>query len=284
MLESLDRLNIGSINLPEPQISKRGFDVATMVSETDLVRIGKAIPGLKAKGGTDFHNAVFSLSVIAPAEADKFQGDEGLKIGLASLENLAYLKLSFPQIYREVSQGDRISLKESGENLYRHLRSLISSADKPWPSLKADAIDIPRSLFEARVLYPLSAFQDLIDIFVPGMVKTLGTPPSHLDPLSYYALGRWLIKARTLRIIAPETGIEINPDEEVWEEMKRQVLPLKKNRFRGSLIVFTNMVADMKVLAAEEIKITNQGLDLIMSRPKVPITEAIPALPEVRKF
>ena len=89
--------------------------------------------------------------------------------------------------------------------------------------------------------------------------------------------------ARQVRIVFPEKFYSLNLDAAMWEKMmklfrKQEILdPLLDPRH----IQFT---ASLKLLAAEEIKITDKGLEIIMSKEKPEFKEETPPMPQTRKF
>ncbi|MDO8618650.1 MAG: hypothetical protein Q7R49_01755 [Candidatus Daviesbacteria bacterium] len=289
MLESLDQVNIGSINLEEPKkLVGREFDVVGVLTRQDWNKIKNAIPKLKKQHQTenenygDFMKAVFSLNVLSPGEAHRFKVDDDLLGNGENLENWTYLKLSFPEVFKNLTQKKGQTLEEAKQNLYRHIRSLGNFANsRPWYVGDDNKVNVPRSLLEAKVLFPAAVSQPIIDFFVPNMIATLKPVSVSSRPNQY--LENWLRNASILRMLSP-----VNIDEKFvsvtdWNILKSQILNLRGNNFFGDLTRFTNMAASMRILSAEEVKITDQGLELIMPRPQE-FVQNIPSIPEVRKF
>lgn len=284
VLESLSKqgINIKDLVIDEPIPVKSGVDFTNSVTPDNLVRIEDAIARLKSDNSRDFLRAAFSLRVIFPKEADNFEADENL-LKDDELESWAYLKLYSPGTYRVLSRKKAAFLKEAGENLYRHLRSLNAFADRPWPPRDDGPIGIPKNLVVARILYPVNAFQDMIDFFVPGMVNTLNPdPPLYWESVEY--LESWFRRARMLKILAPKSIDIKNLKKDNLDHLKDRVLSLQGSEFWGNLIKFTNMAADMTIVAAEDVQVTNEGLVLIQKKELDPFVQSIPKIPVKRSF
>ncbi|MDO8618689.1 MAG: hypothetical protein Q7R49_01950 [Candidatus Daviesbacteria bacterium] len=76
------------------------------------------------------------------------------------------------------------------------------------------------------------------------------------------------------RLTFPDHPLKIS--QEMWVEMKKQLNILKPNTW-----LFVELACYMKILAAEELRITDQGIDFI-KHPSFQVQS--PKLPEMRKF
>lgn len=66
--------------------------------------------------------------------------------------------------------------------------------------------------------------------------------------------------------------VERDITEEDWSGMRQG---LEKDRWR---------VMRMKILAAEEVRVTDKGIALVMPKPKIKLKADIPPMPETKKF
>ncbi len=83
-----------------------------------------------------------------------------------------------------------------------------------------------------------------------------------------------------LRIAFPQ---EYNPEtisDELWEEYHHRLQYFAENNFWHN---YVTLALCMKVLAAEEVRITPQGLKIIMTKPKPQLSPTIP-LPSLSKW
>ena len=98
---------------------------------------------------------------------------------------------------------------------------------------------------------------------------------------------RWLdfsSLAVASRIIDPD--VELNLDEEAWQGMKNQLVIFRreyKQSAHGIHEELGQMAMNMKILAAEKVKITNKGLEITMPGKKI-VEDKHPPIPQVRNF
>ena len=109
------------------------------------------------------------------------------------------------------------------------------------------------------------------------------------DILQQYRIDRdWMsytIHAVNMRILYPEKTTGLGFDTLPWKEIKDEIKePLTgsetKDFWRRLCVAFMYL----KLLAAEEIKITDQGLEVIMQKEKPEFKEEIPPMPQRRSF
>ncbi|MDO8618665.1 MAG: hypothetical protein Q7R49_01830 [Candidatus Daviesbacteria bacterium] len=104
--------------------------------------------------------------------------------------------------------------------------------------------------------------------------------------------GRGMISNRLLPVVAdfrltfPDEELSI--PKQIWEEWKKH-FEQRKKLAQGSTSAqdwaeLVSISRNLKIIVAQEIRITDHGIELIMPEPKTALSEAIPALPEVRKF
>ncbi|MDO8618668.1 MAG: hypothetical protein Q7R49_01845 [Candidatus Daviesbacteria bacterium] len=92
----------------------------------------------------------------------------------------------------------------------------------------------------------------------------------------------WLNFIKTaayMKIINPEKFKEFEITEADWKSMKEYLL--KGPGAPGDKV---ERAAEILTLQADEIKLTPEGVEVIMPEPKTSFKEEVPALPEVRKF
>lgn len=84
--------------------------------------------------------------------------------------------------------------------------------------------------------------------------------------------------AMCLRILDPEHFL--NPDTAEWEDMKKKLSECRKKQNRND---FIDQAMSMAILAAEEVKVTDKGLEVKM-RKDGSLGGGTPPLPETKKF
>ena len=85
-----------------------------------------------------------------------------------------------------------------------------------------------------------------------------------------------------MKFLFPEKTSELTLDPGAWDEMKKSLeyaRPILQNQ-PG----FARMAMVLKLLAAEEVKITENGLEIIMQKEEPEFKEETPPMPQTRKF
>ena len=84
-----------------------------------------------------------------------------------------------------------------------------------------------------------------------------------------------------MKILFPDRFHEIDVEAIIWKSFDKR---LTKERVVYMLPAFAELAAYLKLLAAEEIKITDQGLEVIMQKEKPEFKKETPPMPQTRKF
>ena len=84
-------------------------------------------------------------------------------------------------------------------------------------------------------------------------------------------------QAAAIKVLDPKADLGL--DEAVWQDMRDELEACRKN---GGWGFFCSLVMDMKILAADEVKVTENGLEITMRKPK--LTSGVPPMPETKKF
>lgn len=91
----------------------------------------------------------------------------------------------------------------------------------------------------------------------------------------------WFSKeAMEVKILDPKADLKISQKE--WAEMKKYLNNFLLAEHHVSWWNFSTMAMAMKILAAEEVKVTDEGLEINMKKPN--LSSESPELPEQRKF
>ena len=87
----------------------------------------------------------------------------------------------------------------------------------------------------------------------------------------------------TMKFLFPQKDFKSFLTKEFWKGVKK-ALAEYKDRSSGLWSAFAGEAMYLKLLAAEEIKSTDQGLEVIMQKEKPEFKEETPPMPEKRKF
>lgn len=89
-----------------------------------------------------------------------------------------------------------------------------------------------------------------------------------------------LITRAYFKILFPQ--IVNNPNQEDQEMFNRRINWLNKGSINYAYLTLD--AASMKILSADEVKMTDKGLEVAMVKPKPSYSETVQPLPEVRRF
>ena len=92
------------------------------------------------------------------------------------------------------------------------------------------------------------------------------------------------LRAMEMKILFPERAEELDLNEEAWQGMKKEMESRHGQRSNFFWYGFARQAMEMKILVAEEVCVTDCGLEITMRKKKVKHRKQIPPLPEQRKF
>ncbi len=175
---------------------------------------------------------------------------------------LAKIRLLFPNRFDQV-KFQRSSLRD----LY--LRNFINSA-----------LIEPSKFFKFKVLFPDYEISDNTweqfknSNFSEEFYDAARINPSRasflIDDLAYF------------RLFAPDKYATLpKPDEQIWNNAKVRVKELSREPF---LLPFLSRVETMTVLAADEARLTENGVEIVMRKPHDELVQANTPVPEERSF
>ncbi|MDO8618678.1 MAG: hypothetical protein Q7R49_01895 [Candidatus Daviesbacteria bacterium] len=272
MLESLGQTNIGHLNLEEPR-------------NTDIFDPDKDITK------SDWNRAFRVLADLRPKTLD-YNYEVGLYAGHAVNMNIVdpgctpYLSLDATKLAEFVEDGFRYEPLDYSRSYY-YLKMLYP---EKFALHRIDRDEIRRVL--SRSKYNGKAL--LNTAFDFAITSPITYAAGKLDNDENFVKIKKVIEEEKLYLRAPDNYW-------VFLSMAKVAFPSHFSQFgeketllQGSARVaqhfasgdedhyFMDVAAAMKILWADEIKITNQGMDLIRYHSFK--TTVIPALPEVRKF
>jgi len=89
--------------------------------------------------------------------------------------------------------------------------------------------------------------------------------------------GEFALHAANMKILDPY--IDLGLDEVAWHGIQT-----KLDEYRKADSFFEKHAVAMKILAAEEVKVTEKGLEINMRRPKAEIDSGVSSVPETKQF
>lgn len=314
MLESLDQINIGRLNLeePAPPAFRPPFDPEREISQGNRDLITEvAASKLGTAYDIDALNILASMSVLFPNEQ--------------------YDSITFKEIPATADPLSPWNRALSHLNEYRNTirstspRDYDFSSDKPpflkWMNLLTTLkelspkqfannvnVDSVYDIFETALKANRGTTEQIRTLEICSMAKILYPDDPAFDLRESESLGLMAVqsvflksgafleifanRAAAMRIMSEEYFKNLNLIDSDWERLKAKLRitgdRLSDHIFRESittLAVDTEYAADLKILSAHHLQIDQNGLQLFMTEAKPASFQSVtPSLPEVRKF
>lgn len=273
VLESLnsDRVNIGRLVLEDPSPSSpNNLSYLEMIKTEDFTRINSSINRLRVrKSWLGFVNTLSAYQIAFPEEASRikisdkvWQDIEGVIFrDTVETEVLANLKLSYSGRFRNLVGAHQDSFKDAGDNLYRHIGGL-----RGFPLR-----DTLNNLFIMKILYPTQRLDEHLNNFWPRLMQDLVALPDR----------NWVTKAGKLRVLRPDVIQKFSLTDAHWSSFAETLDFFKKTKDWRTLV---EMMYSLRVLKAEDVQITNEGLKLVFPQTPKPFLVEPSPLPTVRNF
>lgn len=302
MLETITdptKTNIHYLNLEEPkQLGKEVLDPCREITDQDWQQIKESLdfPADISSGISRYIRSAVELKVLFPdrdLDLDPWTWDRAKQMMDLGILTFSSVRNVFVSDYNEavlsIANVMQIFPEKSEEikNYYQKLKEEAKKRDFDivrelklftYPEAE-DELDY---LSSVALIAPedLSPYQQQLQTSKPGF---LGVIVGQAEFFESSNIAREIIGFRT---IYPKENI--NLPKQLWQSLE--------NRFKDELKLareakkpakwadFVRIASMIKLLLAEEVKVTSHGVEIIMPTPKTPLVEEIPALPEVRKF
>ena len=265
-----DRINIHELTIEEPEKpSELPFDPERDITEEDWKGMRQALEASRKNVG-DFFPQAMAIKLLNPREKidvdeeyvhlakRKLKRDlENLK-DFSFLENASSVKMFDPQVRRYFS-------KKSWQEIIEYIKAWKNS--KNWSVFLDYAKSIKIIDPSAEINFDVSEEDnnDMLD-----WLKEQKTPDGWKD---------FTVNAANMRIFDPK--LELGLDKEAWQAMKAQLEVYQRDH---NWKRFSDMAMKMKILAAEELKVTDKGLEITMRKKKASLSSLVPPLPETKQF
>ncbi|MDO8618647.1 MAG: hypothetical protein Q7R49_01740 [Candidatus Daviesbacteria bacterium] len=294
MLETLGQTNIGRLNLEESGTFRLFFDPERDLTESDWVNMKWRLSHEAAFGYIDMAG---KMRFIFPDREEDLNFEEhnwdlaerSLKSHINRFDlnpefyafdeikgNLASCILAFPRETKTIrNYYKELSSKLKNQFNYSNIYDLIGGQHPV-----RFAVDKRNFLSDLAILAPeeIIPSEDL-EKFKQEQFNILKKRFKYREGRVYLALD-----AGKVRLIFPNS--DLNIPSYFWEVTKNLSLSgVGMNKLSSSLIdTLIEGSFYLKILAAEEIRVTDKGLEVVMPKPKADFNAQVPALPEVRKF
>jgi len=267
-----DRINIHELTVEEPEKpSELPFDPERDITEEDWGNMKNSL----RKQSVDIAYHALNLEIITPGVVRELALNnvdwQRMKVKLdlvreaknpsAFAEEATAMKILFPERSNELNLDEEIWTM-----LNDHLNKVYRKGNH-W-------YDFSHLAVEMLILFPHRAVElNLNKEAWKGIHgELLRCVP---DGDSFY------ISAKNMKLLFPSNMNELVLDKKIWDALKRG---LKDRKKWGDWAGFSSRVMAMKILAAEEVKITEKGIEINMHVHKEGITTEIPPTPETKQF
>ncbi|MDO8618685.1 MAG: hypothetical protein Q7R49_01930 [Candidatus Daviesbacteria bacterium] len=310
MLETLQQTNIGHLNLVEPQRgSGLPFDVERDITKSDWEGIFGYVSKLAMSGvysdRTNFNEFSF-VKLLSPKkfqdEYDKQSFDFDRKLQpylpaqahltgedinlLLNQETLAHESISSSTLrYCQELLTTKVLFPEN-HNLFRNSRRILDRVISIYGGNQfVPPQEVPSVLVALKIIYPGEFSEEPYGS--SGVLEGMEARIKYFKGVKIYH--RFMRELANFKMLVSPLRFRSAGylDEDAWEIMKNQFIQTRITATKyidQRWMEFSEEAFYMKVLAVDEVRISDQGLEFINPEPKATLTLSTPALPEVRKF
>jgi len=297
MLESLqtDRVNVTNLVLTPAPRSKNSFDPSSFLSTNDLKELARMCQFYRQRVITnersfsDFNKSILIANVLAPQILEHYQKDAPLWSKMKSeltfvlshnlfggsnwednLAHVASMKVLFPEKKENLKLNDGIA-----ENIANKMPALVRSiGEYEEPALAFVSAGI---LFPGRVSRFRESAREVLDRAeywerMQSMNEAKFAVGNHKESTT-------IERSLLLKLLYPERTGELNLDRISIPHFKAE---LRDPSPIPTLLDFYRRVASAKLLFADDIQFTEQGIIAVYEKPS--LAETAPNMPEVRRF
>jgi len=224
-----------------------------------------------------FSREVTSIKLLFPDKVSELRLDQGVWDGMSG-------QLDIERTSHEWQQFTRVAM--ALKLLFPTRISELKLDDSVWEGMK-DKLDKYR--FQTDFVSYLTHALRMTFLF-PARKDEMGLGETVWNGAkrqleNNHRKGKWAIYAQhavAMKALFPKKVIaELKIGKDEWDRMKEMLPMLWSDNDMGK---FMAHAMHMKLLAAEEIKITDKGFEIIMPKDEPDFREEIPPMPVARKF
>ncbi|MDO8618645.1 MAG: hypothetical protein Q7R49_01730 [Candidatus Daviesbacteria bacterium] len=290
MLESLRQTNIGSLNLEEPRMLDIPFiferDITNRDKESLIKSYNARHKKIDGENYDDMSRSILAkhIKILFPESMNRLKYlDEDWRAVTYYLQD-PEVRYMHENPNRNIDDMNWIDVVDAAMNMQEQLPTVgilfperISEIDPKALAFYKENTNRQVSSFPDDYLTSKLLSLDLgLNFDAVAMKKMTWRQEKYRKSNIEY----WAYVYSSLKIIYPEFESYWNVNMSEWRKLKRSLNFLRGNDW----FKFASLASSMKILAAEEVNITDQGLELTMPQVHEPFNLNMPALPEVRKF
>lgn len=278
-----EKIDIKKLAVEEPEKKseiKVSFDPEKEITNEDWERMKENLKNRRGDNWPNFFIRAVEIKLLFPDRTAELRLDDervlgAMKEGLGKYrqknkwwqfsEAAMEAKILFPERAAELGLDEQ-ARKEMKKKLDHY------KENKSWGEFAEQAMRV-------KIVFPHKASElGLTEEFWKNQKKRLERP--RRNRYLYWG-GDFAERAAVMKILFPERVPELGLNKETWEGMEGYLV---ERRNHGQLANFSKQAINMKILAAEEVKVSDNGLEIIMSKEKPKLGKETPPLPETRKF
>lgn len=283
-----ERINIKDLTIEEPEkLADLPFDPEKDIFAEDWedMKSGFLKNMREAEHGVNrLHhlNRAIELKTLFPERSDELNLGPEIQKELEQLydvesraeytsEALEKLKVLFPGKFKEIisKKGDPDWNEFKWEKMKEYLEEHRTGTSFSWHDIAGLAVTL-------KMIHPERISElNLNDEFVEKIKKSMSMDMEENDMYSF------LSDASNFRILFPERVGELNLDNKFWTKAKKEFRSLIRDKKYHHPSTFA---MNMKILAAEDLKFTDRGMEVVMPEQKESLQEDASSIPEVRNF
>lgn len=283
-----DKINIHDLTVEEPEketeSSSAVFDPERDISNEDWQKWRDEFVGSMRKAEhigdkTNCLDSAVPLKILFPERSEELEIGEDTWRMLSEIydtetrvehtsDSLFKMKILFPEKFKDIkfnSPFDKIKWDSMAGELNRKREDVLKESylTNPFTELA----------MKLKIIFPEKTNELGLDDDVAEKLKEC--IKGERDRNSWY---NFLINASNFKILYPEKANEINLDADFWEKAKHAL----HTDCQGMNPSF--FAACLKILVADRVEITDEGLKFVMPEKKEKSSFVNPEMPEQRKF
>lgn len=269
-----ERINIHELTVEEPEKqTDLPFDPERDVTEEDWQVMRNELKKAEQENNwSKYASIAMAIKILNPEiEIDL---NERIRQGILKELNFCKKNHNWEPFYESAVALKTLGLKDDlnrilGEDVWQGISNDLERVKN------GGVLDFSHAVSFARILDPDNSHLH-IDMGVDDWKKM------NEDLEKFRNSGEWFnfsAKASNMRILDPE--IKINIGEKDWEGIKNL---LNQSRGEEEHYLFYSLVIYVKVIAAEKVEVTDQGLIITMPKKKEALKPETPSIPETKQF
>ena len=275
-----ERINIKDLTIEEPE-RKKGllFDAEKEITDEDWEELKNTFSGMREREGSlNLMNHAMAMKILSSERVKELRFGEEDWTNSKFLYEIHRARGSHTESFDSLAIAMRVVFPERAselrldETLWESYKRTIEQykLEENWLSFHALAV-------RAKILFP-KKFGEEITLDRKSLEELKKAFIWYREDNNWDSFIRRTFQAK---ILYPESLEEFNIDDATWKNMKKKLQESRKGKY---WIDFAEYAMFLKLLAAEEIKITNKGLEVIMQKEEAEFKEETPPMPQTRKF